>query len=50
MELGSGSQGLKSSAARDLEPDSGRMRQRDSHMRGDLMSPDHRTIYFDRQH
>ena len=47
MELGSGSQGLKSSAACDLKPDSGGMRQRDSEMQGDLISPDHRTINFD---
>ena len=46
MELRSGSQGLKSSAARNLEPDSGGMRQRDSEMRGDLISPDHWTINF----
>ena len=34
MELRLGSQGLKPSAARDLEPDSGGMRQRDSEMQG----------------
>ena len=46
MELRSGSQGLKSSAAHNLEPDSGGMRQRNSEMQGDLISPDHWTINF----
>ena len=47
MELRLGSQGLKPSAAHDLEPDSGGMRQRDSEMRRDLISPDHQIINFD---
>ena len=46
IELRSGSQGLKPSAARDLEPDSGGMRQWNSEMWGDLISPDHWTINF----